>query len=230
MTTDIYGTFLKDYLKNGETETVWLHNSYAEAEEMPVDIFFRKEYELSDLELLALRLCKGKVLDIGAGAGSISLILQKRGVDVTAIEISPGACEVMHMRSIKKIVNQDIFTYQKETFDTLLLVMNGIGFCQYVDQVEVFLKHAKTLLNPGGQILFDSSDVSYLYENKPYQDFGYFGEIDYQYEYKGNKGQWFTWIYLERELMQEIAEKCGYQMSILFEDGNDQYLAKLTLD
>ncbi|RRN76404.1 class I SAM-dependent methyltransferase, partial [Pseudoxanthomonas sp. SGD-10] len=211
MTNDIYGTFLKDYLEHGKTDTVWLHNNYAEAEEMPADIFFRKEYELSDLELFALRLCKGKVLDIGAGAGSISLVLQRRRIDVTAIEISPGACEVMQMRGVKKIVNQDIFNYSGDKFDTLLLMMNGIGFCQYLDQVEVFLNHAKKLLKPDGQIVFDSSDVSYLYENKPYEDFGYFGEIDYQYEYKGAKGEWFTWIYLERELMQEIAEKCGYQ-------------------
>lgn len=229
MTNDIYGTFLKDFLINGSTETIWLHNSYAEAEEMPASVFFRKEYELTDLELLAMRLCKGKVLDIGAGAGAISHVLQKRGFDVTALEISPGACEVMKMRGIQKIVNQDAFSYHTDKFDTLLLMMNGIGFCQFIDEVEIFLNHAKQLLKPKGQILFDSSDVSYLYESKPYRDFGYFGEIDYQYEYKGVKGNWFTWLYIEQALMEEIAEKCGYKMEILFEDGNDQYLAKLTV-
>jgi SAM-dependent methyltransferase len=226
---DVYGDFLKDYLAKGKTSTIWLHNNYAEAEEMPAEVFFRKAYEITDLEAFALRQCKGKVLDVGAGAGAISLILQKRGFDVTALEISPGAVEVMRKRGVQKIINTNIFDYQDEQFDTLLLMMNGIGFCQYLDEIERFLNHAKKLLKPNGQILFDSSDVLYLYESKKYEDDGYYGEIDYQYEYKGKKGDWFTWIYVARDIMEEIANKCGYQMEILFDDGNDQYLARLTL-
>ena len=225
---DIYGDFLKDYLKYGRTSTILLHNNYAEAEEMEAEIFFRKEYELSDLELFALRLCKGKVLDIGAGAGVASLVLQKKNFDVTAIEISPGACEVMKNRGVEKVVQEDIFAFKNQKYDTLLMLMNGIGFCQYLDEVERFLHHAKTLLAPKGQLLFDSSDVSYLYEGHPYEDDGYYGEIDYQYEYKGKKGDWFTWIYVDRKLMKEMAENCGYKMEVLFDDGSDQYLARLT--
>lgn len=231
MEKDIYGDFLKDYHAKGDKiETVWLHNNYAEAEEMPVDVFFRKEFELSDLELLAIRLSKGKVLDVGAGAGAISLVLQRRGLDVTALELSKGACEVMKTRGVKRVINEDIFSFHGEKFDTLLLMMNGIGFCEYLDKVEVFLEHAKKLITAKGQILFDSSDVSYLYDSKPYNDSGYFGEIDYQYEYKGKKGEWFTWVYIERDLMLEMAERLGYKMEILFDDGNDQYLARLTLE
>lgn len=226
---DVYGDFLKDYLAKGKTSTIWLHNNYAEAEEMPAEVFFRKAYEITDLEAFALRQCKGKVLDIGAGAGAITLILQKRGFDVTALEISPGAAEVMQKRGVQKIINTNIFDYQDEQYDTLLLMMNGIGFCQYLDEIERFLHHAKKLLKPEGQILFDSSDVLYLYENKKYEDDGYYGEIDYQYEYKGKKGDWFTWIYVARDIMKEIATKCGYQMEVLFDDGSDQYLARLSL-
>ncbi|QEK51621.1 class I SAM-dependent methyltransferase [Pedobacter aquae] len=226
---DVYGDFLKDYLDKGKTSTIWLHNNYAEAEEMPAEVFFRKDYEITDLEAFALRQCKGKVLDIGAGAGAITLILQKRGFDVTALEISPGAAEVMQKRGVQKIINTNIFDYQDEQYDTLLLMMNGIGFCQYLDEIERFLHHAKKLLKPEGQILFDSSDVLYLYENKKYEDDGYYGEIDYQYEYKGKKGDWFTWIYVARDIMKEIATKCGFQMEVLFDDGSDQYLARLSL-
>lgn len=226
---DIYGKFLKDYLAKDRSNIILLHNNYAEAEEMPAEIFFRKEYELSDLELFALRTCSGKVLDIGAGAGAISLALQRRGFDVTALEISEGAVDVLHRRGIKKIIHEDIFKFEDQKFDTLLLLMNGIGFCQYVNEVEIFLKHAKKLLNPEGQIIFDSSDVAYLYQSEKYEDDGYYGEIDYQYEYKGEKGDWFTWLYIDRELMKDIAENCGYTMEVIFDDGQDQYLAKLKL-
>lgn len=226
---DIYGKFLKDYLAKDRSNIILLHNNYAEAEEMPAEIFFRKEYELSDLELFALRICSGKVLDIGAGAGAISLALQRRGFDVTALEISEGAVDVLHRRGIKKIIHEDIFKFEDQKFDTLLLLMNGIGFCQYVNEVEIFLKHAKKLLNPEGQIIFDSSDVAYLYQSEKYEDEGYYGEIDYQYEYKGEKGDWFTWLYIDRDLMKDIAENCGYTMEVIFDDGQDQYLAKLKL-
>lgn len=226
---DIYGAFLQDYLAKERSNIVLLHNNYAEAEEMQAEIFFRKEFELSDLELFALRLCKDKVLDVGAGAGAISLALQRRGIDVTALEISEGATYVMQKRGVKKIIHKDIFEFKDQKFDTMLLLMNGIGFCQYLNEVERFLNHAKQLLNPGGQIIFDSSDVAYLYQSEKYEDDGYYGEIDYQYEYKGEKGDWFTWLYIDRKLMNDIAESCGYIMEVVFDDGQDQYLAKLKL-
>lgn len=226
---DVYGYFLKDYYFNKSETTVWLHNNYGEAEELPVDAFFRKEEDMPDIELYALSLCEGKILDIGAGTGTHSLVLQQRGFDVTAIEISKGACEIMKDRKIKNVVNLDITQFNAEKFDTLFLMMNGIGFCGYIDELKKFLKQAKELIHVNGKIIFDSSDVAYLYEDDITREESYYGEIDYQYEYKAFKGDWFNWLYIDQFLMQKISNDLGWNMQVVYEDDQDQYLAVLTL-
>jgi SAM-dependent methyltransferase len=226
---DIYGHFLKDYYAGNHQIQVLLHNHYGPPEDMPVEIFFRKEEYMPDIEVFALNLCKGKILDIGAGTGGHCLLLQKFGFDATAIELSAGACEVMKLRGVEKIINADVMTFEGEKFDTLLLMMNGIGFCQYEDKLVPFLNHAKKLLNPNGQIIFDSSDVAYLYDDEPPEEGSYYGEVDYQYEYNGNKGEWFSWLYADAKLMNKVAKECGYKMQVVFEDDDDHYLAILSL-
>lgn len=229
MKHDIYGNFLKDYQAGNHDLEVLLNNNYTLAEDFPVDAFFREDEDLNDIEVFALNLCEGEILDIGAGAGVHSLILQRNNFDVTALEISAGACEVMKQRGLKKIIHTNIMDYNEKKYDTLLMMMNGIGFCGYVDELRNFLFHAKNLLKPQGQIVFDSSDVSYLYEDEQPETDSYYGEIDYQYEYKGESGEWFSWLYADESLMAELAKECGYQLQIMFRDDDNAYLGKMTL-
>jgi SAM-dependent methyltransferase len=229
MKHDIYGDFLKDYQSGNHDLEVLLNNNYTIAEDFPVDAFFREDEDLNDIEVFALNLCEGEILDIGAGAGVHSLILQRNNFDITALEISAGACEVMKQRGISKIINASVMDYNEKKYDTLLMMMNGIGFCGYVDELKNFLIHAKNLLKPNGQIVFDSSDVSYLYEDEQPETDSYYGEIDYQYEYKGESGEWFSWLYADENLMAELAKECGYQLQIMFRDDDNAYLGKLTL-
>ncbi len=229
MKHDIYGDFLKDYQAGNHDIEVLLNNNYTIAEDFPVDAFFREDEDLNDIEVFALNLCEGEILDIGAGAGVHSLILQRNNFDVTAIEISSGACEVMKQRGLKKIINANVMHYEEKKYDTLLMMMNGIGFCGYVDELKNFLFHAKNLLKPNGQIVFDSSDVAYLYEDEQPETDSYYGEIDYQYEYKGESGEWFSWLYADEALMADLAKECGYLLQIMFRDDDNAYLGKLTL-
>jgi SAM-dependent methyltransferase len=229
MKPDIYGDFLKDYQAGNHDLEVLLNNNYTLSEDFPVDAFFREDEDLNDIEVFALNLCEGEILDIGAGAGVHSLILQRNNFDVTALEISAGACEVMKQRGLKKIINANVMDYEEKKYDTLLMMMNGIGFCGYVDELKNFLIHAKNLLKPNGQIVFDSSDVSYLYEDEQAETDSYYGEIDYQYEYKGESGEWFSWLYADEGLMADLAREYGYQLQIMFRDDDNAYLGKLTL-
>lgn len=224
---DIFGKALIDFYKKGHHDTLWLHNSYDEPEEMPVDIFFRTEPEMPELELEALQLCKGKVLDIGAGVGSHALYLQQRDFDVTAIDISTGAVQIMQQRGVKQVVEQDFFKLT-ETYDTLLLLMNGIGLSGTMDGFIQFLAKAKMLLNEQGQLIFDSSDISYLYDDLPKPANKYFGEISYQYEYQGQKGAWFNWLYIDQQTLINTCAAHGWNCEIIAEDDRDQYLARLT--
>jgi SAM-dependent methyltransferase len=226
---DVFGEALRDFYQGDSSSKLWIHNTYGEPEEMPVEVFFRSEADLSDLEHNALNLCKGRILDIGAGAGAHSLILQSLTHDITALELSEEACEIMRKRGINKVINVPVLSYAPDDFDTLLLLMNGIGLCGSIAGLHTLLSHLKSFLKPGGQILFDSSDITYLFEEEELPVDNYYGEIAYQYEYKGSKSEWFKWLYIDMATMKTIAEKHGLICEILYEDDWDQYLARLTL-
>lgn len=226
----VFGRALRDYFDQTEPDTLHLHNNYGTTEEMPVEIFFRQAEDFPELEHIALALCDGKVLDVGAGAGSHALFLQRRGHEVHALELSRTACEIMQKRGVREVRHGNFFDYSGEQYDTLLMMMNGIGIAGNLEQVAVLLEHAKTLVKPGGQVLFDSSDLNYLYEDGSVKrPEGYYGEVGFQYEYKGVKGDPFGWVYVDQDTMIALAQAAGWVIQILFEDGEDQYLARLQL-
>ena len=225
---DVFGNALLDFYKTSKADVLWLHNSYDEPEEMPIDIFFRTEAEMPELEHKAIELCKGKVLDVGAGVGSHSLLLQQKGFDVTAIDICEEAVQIMKQRGVKHAAVQNIFSVTAK-YDTLLFLMNGIGLTGTLAGFVDFLTEVKSLINDGGQLIFDSSDISYLYEFLPKPTNKYFGEVNYRYEYKKQKGNWFNWLYIDKKTLSNLCQQNGWNCEIVFDDGEDQYLAKLTL-
>ena len=226
---DVLGQAISDYYHQKEPKKLWINNKYWHKEEMPVNVYFRDENQMSQLELTALNMCTGKILDIGAGAGSHVLWLQQKNQNVTALEISPLACNIMQLRGVQQIVQKDVLAYADDTYDTLLLLMNGIGLASNLTGLQRFLQHAKTLLKADGQLLFDSSDVSYLYDGSVGLSSNYFGEIDYQYQYKKLKTDWFTWLYIDQATLQQIAFTEGWKTEFLMVDEFAQYLVRLTI-
>jgi SAM-dependent methyltransferase len=229
MHRDVYGEALAEYFEKEELRSpLLLHSTYGDIEEMPVEVFYRDSEDFPELEFIALSLCDGKVLDVGAGVGAHALYLQEKNFDVTALEISQTACNIMQQRGVQKIAQQDFFALANQKFDTLLFLMNGIGLAGSLDGFRQLLAHSKTLLSEKGQLLFDSSDISYLYDEYRIQrPEYYFGEIGYQYEYKGIKGEPFKWLYLDQKTLIKVAHEEGWVVQILFEDENDQFLVRM---
>ena len=229
MHRDVYGEALQEFHVNNKLASpLLLHSTYGDIEEMPVEVFYRTEEDLPELEFIALSLCDGKVLDVGAGVGSHALYLQEKDFDVTALEISESACNIMRQRGVQQIIQDDFFKINNQQYDTLLFLMNGIGLAQSLEGFKNLLHHAKTLLTDRGQLLFDSSDISYLYDEYRIQrPTYYFGEIGYQYEFKGVKGEPFKWLYLDQQTLIKIAHEENWVVQVLFEDENDQYLVRM---
>lgn len=223
---DILGQALMDYYQHGPGGKLWVNNKYGEREEMPVEVYFRDMHSMPELEWMALQQCRGTILDIGAGAGSHALALQQLGLDVTALDISPLSAAVMDRRGVKKVIRQDFFLLTSGRYDTLLLLMNGIGLAGDLNGLRQFFTGARRLLRPGGQVLFDSSDIAYLYRGKPPGGPDYYGAIDYQYEYKRRRSDWFQWLFIDRKTLSAIAAKEGWETEILLDDKRDQYLAR----
>ncbi len=108
-------------------------------------------------------------------------------------------------------------------------MMNGIGLTGTVDRLDVLLRHARTLIHPNGAIIFDSSDVAYLWEKERLTQKPYYGEVTYRYQYGDKWGHWFQWLYIDIDLMKQKCKTCGWDMQVLFEDETDHYLARLTM-
>lgn len=224
---DIHGKAILDYYKGNEESSLTLHNSYGDPEEMSTEVFFREEIDFTTIEHLALIECEGKILDLGAGAGAHSLVLQDRGQEVYALENSPGCADVMKQSGVDNVILQD-YRKHNEKYDTVLVLMNGLGLAGNLKGVPAFLKKCHAMLQPMGQILVDSSDVSYLYEDGLDKPKGYYGEVKFQYEFEGEKGDWFDWVYVDQNTLTEIVLKMGLKIEILHTDENDQYLAKIS--
>ncbi len=221
-----------DYLNGDDSSAVLVHCNKGEDEIIPISYFFRNYDKMPKLEKKALGLCTGKILDIGAGSGIHSLHLKSEGKEITSLDIKPGFVDVMKKRGLDNVVLSDIFNYKEGKYDTLLMLMNGIGFTKNFKGLKQFLKQAKELLSLGGQLILDSSDLLYLYENEDGSysinlNDSYYGEVEYVIEYKGEKGEPFRWLYIDYDNLAMIAEEEGFKCELIFEDDHFNYLAKL---
>ncbi len=224
---DVYGLALQDYA-NEEEDKFWVNTSYGEPEEMPTWYFFREYDEMPALEKMAMTICEGRTLDVGAGTGSHSLCLQQMKFDVVAIDTSEVAVKIMRESKVRDARSIDFFDLEGEKFDTMLCLMNGLGFIGKLNRLKEFLEKAEDLLNEDGQILLDSSDVAYLYTDTEKPQDHYYGEVSFQYQYKGQKGDWFDWVYVDKETLSEKCQELGWNVQVLTEDENGQYLARIT--
>ena len=233
MSKDVLGKALWDYHKTLEEQELITWTHLTDEDPMPLSYFFRTYEEMPHIEQKAMDLAFGSILDIGCGAGSHSLHLQNEcRLDVTAIDIAPAAVATTKARGVLKTSCIDIFNHDGR-YDSLLLLMNGIGMCQNLDGLRELLNHFKQLLHPGGQILLDSSDLIYLFDSvdaiPTITQGGYYGEVDFGIRYLGEE-QLFPWLYVDFETLHQIASALGYQCELVEEGTHYDYLARLTME
>ena len=230
---DPMGAAIFDYQSTGKADTLRILSSMFEEDEMPVSHLFRSLHDMPVLECKALDLAKGKILDVGAGAGCHALALQKQNKDVTAIDISPLSCEAMLKRGVSNVQCVNLFDKGfKGSYDTILLLMNGTGIAGKICNLPRLFKRLKELLSPDGQILIDSSDLKYIYENEDGSfdidlNANYYGEVDYQMVYKDIEGEPFDWLYVDFPLLSTIAESIGLHAQLITEGEYYDYLARI---
>ena len=191
-------------------------------------IRFKVLMEISGLEIT------DSVLDVGCGAGSHSLYLQEKGFDVTSIDISPNAIKACELRGLKKAKVQDVMALENEKFDTILLLMNGAGMCGKLKNITKFLQKLKSLLTENGQILVDSSDIIYMFDDDEDGgkwipgDSAYYGEVQFKVSYKGETEKPFDWMYIDYNTLQNAAISNGLSCELIIEGEHFDYLARLS--
>jgi cyclopropane fatty-acyl-phospholipid synthase-like methyltransferase len=231
--TDPIGLAIQTYVKTKKPFDILVHADLCDDDIIPVEVLFRSFEEMPEPEKLALSKSKGKVLDVGAGAGVHSLELMDRGITVTAIDISPGSVDYMKSMGIDAKLSS-FFNYKDGKYDTILMLMNGIGVAGKLSNLKRTLEHAKKLLNKGGAIYCDSSDVKYLYEEEDgsyWMDLisEYYGNFRFQMSLKQAKSAWFDWLYVDYDSLHQVATEVGFTARKIYEEEN-HFLAELTLN
>ena len=232
---DPIGHAVWDYLQGERDHSIVVSTDIAEDEQLLPSYFFRNFEQMPVQEQEALKRCSGKVLDIGAGAGAHSLWLQDQGFEVDAMDISPLSCETMRRRGVRNVLLQDIYLFNERKYDTILLLMNGAGIAQTLPGLNILLPHLKSLLNPGGKILADSSDLLYLFTDENGETWidiasdSYYGEMEYQLTYKTIKGKPFAWLFVDPDTFCEYARNSGFTVKDKFTGPHFDYLVELVL-
>ncbi|MBR1552187.1 MAG: class I SAM-dependent methyltransferase [Muribaculaceae bacterium] len=226
------GHAIASYHRTGKAGRLQVFSPVLEDDEIPVPWLFRTFEQMPALEQRALNMARGRVLDVGAGAGCHSLTLQQRGLDVTAIDLSPLAVATMRERGVKQALQHDFFNFQGR-FDTILMLMNGIGIVGTLNRLPAFFRHIDELLAPQGQVLCDSSDIAYLFEDeagKPFlpDDSSYYGEMQFQMKCDEVTGAPFNWLYIDPDTLQRAAHENGFSATIVGQGDHFDYLASIT--
>ncbi len=231
--TDVFGKAIKDF-HNGKNAVIDTYSSIAGWDELPVKYLFRLFEEMPDLEQTALKMAFGEVLDLGCGAGSHSLYLQNQGLSVKPVDVSKGAIEVCKLRGLEQAEAINLWDLKDTQFDTILALMNGAGICGSMKNLPHFLKHLVSLLKPGGQILMDSTDVIYMFEDENGEtDLSevdhYYGEVEFQSRYLGQNSGSFPWIYIDFYNLQQQAFNLNLHCELLKKGPHYDYLARLSV-
>ena len=231
----LHGKSLLDYYNGDRTAEIILRRDDGFETVLPISVFFRSEAEFFPGEMEAINLCRGTVLDIGAGSGIHSLVLQSRGLKVTAIDIDPNAVEIMIDRGIKDVRCVDVMKFENGAYDTLLMLGHGIGMTENIQGFNLFLDHAVNLIGNKGQLLINSVDVrqtddsSHLKYHQANKNKGrHIGEVLMQIEYKGERGPFFGWLHIDPQTLEKRSAMKNWETEILYQEKNGEYLARLT--
>jgi SAM-dependent methyltransferase len=197
--------------------------------------YFEDYKDWSKGEQRAIGLARGRVLDIGCGAGRHSLYLQRKGFDVTAIDSSPGAIKVCKLRGIKKAMVrsiQDVDKFRPASFDTVLMLGNNFGLFSSRKKAPLLFKKLAKVVSPEGKIIAGSLNpyattnpdhLAYQQRNKERGRMA--GQIRFRIRYKGVTGKWFDYLFVSHEEMQDILSGTDWHVEKFIKTFADNYLA-----
>lgn len=231
---DVFGKAIQDYY-NGINAVIQTYSSIGGWDELPVEYLFRSFEKMPELEQMALELSYGKILDLGCGAGSHSLYLQHKKHKVKPIDISEGAIEICKKRGLEHAEMINLWDLKNEKFDTILALMNGAGICGSIANIPDFLNHLSSLLSPGGQILMDSSDIIYMYEDMhgepDLSDLDhYYGDVEFESKYNSQLSGKHPWLYIDFPNLQQHAFHQNLRCELIKNGPHYDYLARLSIN
>ena len=214
-----HGRAVLDHWRGRRDAIVTLHCEGHETDDVSAAVYFRSFSEFDEVERQALARCAGRVLDVGAGAGAFALLLQARGQDVVAIDVVPECITVMRERGVLDSRRATTVDVDDGPFDTVLMMMHGVGIVGTLDGLVTFLADLHRLVAPGGRVLLDSA---------PMEDGDELGaSCRYVLEYGGRRGAPLDWLFVDEATLTSRARDAGWETTIVTRDAAGRYLAEL---
>jgi SAM-dependent methyltransferase len=185
-------------------------------------------------ERAAIKLARGRVLDVGAGGGRVSLYLQDQGLDVLAIDISPLAIEVCKRRGIRNVRVLDFAKIDERlgTFDTVVMYGNNFGLFGSPARAKRLLRRLHTMTSSDARIIAETLDpyatkvpehLAYHRRNRKRGRSG--GQVRIRARSKLLKTPWFDYLFVSRKEMRDIVRDTGWHVVRTIPERGEQYVA-----
>jgi SAM-dependent methyltransferase len=229
---DAYGEQLWSYFKTGEprNEIIEREDGLLSLGHYGGKLYFSDYKDWYPIEKQAMKYVRGRVLDVGCGAGRHSLYLQGKGFDVTGIDNSPLAIKVCRLRGLKKarvMAFKDVGQFKPDSFDTVIMMGNNFGLFGSYRLAQTLLKKLHRLTSPGASIIAmtrdpyatkDPAHAAYHKLNRKRGRMG--GQLRIRVRYKGAIGSWFDYLLVSKDELQKILKDTGWGVA-RFIDGTD---------
>jgi SAM-dependent methyltransferase len=231
------GVALLDFHHGETTAEIVVTSDLWEDEATPVAAYYRPdEQALPALERQALGLCRGRVLDLGAGAGRHAIELQRAGHDVVAVDPMPEAVEIMRDRGVADARQGDLNALRGERFDTVLMLMHGLGVVGDLHGLGRLFEELPKILDPGGRLVCDSADLAAVLGDESPEVLdelldpdSYLGEVEFKLRYRSLEGPRYPWIFVDPETLEIIANAAGLEVEITTRGERGSFVATLTV-
>jgi SAM-dependent methyltransferase len=235
---DVFGRALLDWAKGGTVpEVLEREDGFTQVGAGP-DVYLSEFNDWPLAERKSIRYMRGRVLDVGCGAGRVALELQDRGVDVVGLDASPLASRAARIRGVKKVWSMSIEDLDSRigSFDSVVLFGNNFGIFETPTRARGVLASWATRTKPGARIFIESTsayfggapafDRSYYRRNKAHGRSP--GQVKLRYHYGDLVGPWFNWIYVSRSELRSVLVGTGWYVErAVVADPSEPYVAIL---
>ena len=195
--------------------------------------YFSDYEDWSPIEQQAMQFVRGRVLDVGCGAGRHSLYLQKKGFDVLGIDISPLAIKVCKLRGLKKsrVMPIEAANFKPDSFDTIIMMGNNLLFGSF-EKARRFLKRFNRMISKGALVIASSRDTyktnnpTHLQYHKLNKALGRMsGQVRIRIRYESYIGKWFDYLMVSEKEMGQILLNTGWKVGQFLDSGGPHYIA-----
>lgn len=217
---DVFGMVMMDAVKGNEAKHLIVRNDGYTRESLGSQ-YIADFSDWPDGQKQAAREVKGRILDIGCGAGRVGVYFQSVGHEVVGIDISQGAIEAARKRGLQNVhlMSAEKLEFPEKSFDTVVLFGNNFGIMGEEGRIVSMLKEIYRVTTPDGVLLAESRDVTatdnpehHRYHEENRAKGRPLGLVTLRLEYQGVVDDWWELRMASPEDMSEIAEKAGWRL------------------